>query len=283
MSALIHVKDDGTFRRIPVDDGPQHVKVLQGLVDGWLEVVYSHDFLVFINEEGRLHERFRPNPHIDQLLAAHGVSGHSIMGPAVIMVRGDEDALPLPDEMASELTNELRGLGCIEEDAIVALAHERAIHRDRQDNDSLDALPLEPWVLLLAKKVGSKVVDTWLTYDGLDLDDPDYAFHLAVERVALRGYLLQTAAMAVGAVESIERKAGAFVVGIEPEAHSAQIIRLVCEIVETELSDLNADLPQRICRLIRAVGMFTCGSTEAGIAVAAEATSTVLAMDAGAI
>lgn len=114
MSALIHVKDDRTFRRIPADDGPVELETLQTLVDGWLEAVYASDFLVFINEEGRLYERFRSNPHIDALLAIHGVPGHSIMGPAVLAVRVGGDALPLPDALANQLSEELCSFGCVE-------------------------------------------------------------------------------------------------------------------------------------------------------------------------
>lgn len=281
MSALIHVKDDGTFRRLPAKDEPQHLKVLQGLVDGQLEAMHTPDFLVFINEESRLLDRFRSNPHIGHLITAHGALGRSIMGPAVIMIRGEEDAVPLPDELASELSDELRALGCVEEDAFVALAQERALQRERQDNDTLDALPLEPWLLLLAKKVGSRVVDSWLTIDGLDPDDPDYEFALADERCALRGYLLQTAGMAVGAVESMERKAGDLPPDLDPETHSARVIGLVSEHVESLWLDSDLGLPQRLCRLISAVGVFTGGEKSAGVQVAAEAVDIILAMDCG--
>lgn len=113
MSALIQVKDDGTFRRLSVDQGPPPLGMLQELVDGYVQVVYAPAFVVLVNEDGRLHKRFRPNVHIDNLLAAHGVTSHPIVGAAVIAISGSEDLLPLPDALADDLIDELCQFGCM--------------------------------------------------------------------------------------------------------------------------------------------------------------------------
>lgn len=114
MSALIQVKADGTFRRIAVDDTPPELSTLQELVGGDVQAIYAAGFAVLVNEESLLHNRFRPNPHIGLLLSAHGRPGYSILGEATILISGDEDLMPLPDEVASSLSDELIQLGCIE-------------------------------------------------------------------------------------------------------------------------------------------------------------------------
>ena len=167
-------------------------------------------------------------------------------------------------------------------DVVAELTLQRARERERQGNATIDALPLEPWILLLAKKIGARVVESWLEVDGFDPDDPDYdEFAHTYERRELQGFLLQVAKMAIGAVESMERKAGEVPPDIDPETHSARVINLVTEHVETSLPVLDLNLPQRICRLIRAVGVFSDGEKADGIQVAAEAVSIVLAMDRG--
>ena len=119
MSGMLVVSDDGTFRRVVIEDGPVPLETMQALVDGYIEAVWGPDFDVMINEEGALLERFRPNPHISRLLANHHNPGYSIVGRALIMSSKGDDSVPLPDDLLEQLSNELRDIGCAEATAEV--------------------------------------------------------------------------------------------------------------------------------------------------------------------
>lgn len=115
MSALIQVKADGTYRRLPVEDTPPALDTLQELVGGQIQVIYARDIAILVDEEFLLHKRYRPNVHIDRLLALHG-SRFQVSGDAVVAVSGPEDLLPLPDELADTVIYELGKVGCVEQE-----------------------------------------------------------------------------------------------------------------------------------------------------------------------
>lgn len=151
----------------------------------------------------------------------------------------------------------------------------RARQRELQDNETLDAQPLTSWLLMLTKHLGARVVEAWLRLGDVD---PEDEFEFAEARHALQGALVQVAEMAVGAVESLERRSGCPLPDSGTEAHSAQVIDRVFEHIDLS-ADLDLNLPQRICRLVHATGMFAVGGADAGVQVATEAVSVVLAME----
>ena len=118
MKKIVHIRNDDTYTLIDHPEDEQiGLQTLQQLVDGYIELVSTPTYDVWVNEEGLYRADFQPNVGAIGILAL-GFKDRYIVGPVAITgTAEDGESRGLDEHVATTIAGVLEGLGYRRESA----------------------------------------------------------------------------------------------------------------------------------------------------------------------